>query len=53
MLYFSLIDILFLFVGVLLGFIISTIASASGQRAHCDDCIIKEIIKNEKSKENS
>ena len=53
MLYFSIIDILFLFVGVLFGFIISSIFAVSGQQSQCEDCIIKEVIKNERTKEKN
>lgn len=53
MLYLSLLDVLFLFTGVLIGLIIAACASAAGQRARCEDCMIKEIIRNERQREEA
>ncbi len=44
MLYFSLIDILFLLVGVCIGVAIMACVSASGYEHKCDDCIFREIV---------
>ena len=50
MLYFSLIDILFVFVGVVIGVILSSICSMSGYCSRCEDCIYREV--SEDGKEN-
>ena len=48
MLYFSLIDILFVFVGVVIGVILSSICTMSGYRSKCDDCVYREVLKDGK-----
>ena len=44
MLYFSLIDILFLLVGVCIGVALMACVSASGSEHKCDNCIFREIV---------
>ena len=44
MLYFSLIDILFMLVGVLIGVAIMACCSRSGYVRKCDSCVYKEVL---------
>ena len=44
MLYFSLIDILFLLIGVGIGVVIMACVCSSGYEHKCDDCIFREIV---------
>lgn len=44
MLYFSLIDILFFLVGILVGVAIMACVSASGYEHKCDPCVYREIL---------
>ena len=47
MLYFSLIDILFLLVGVCIGVALTACVNASGYEHKCDNCIFREIVEME------
>lgn len=44
MLYFSLIDILFILVGVFIGIALMACVSASGYEHKCDNCVFREIV---------
>ena len=44
MLYFSLIDILFFLVGILIGVAIMACVSASGYEHKCDICVYPELL---------
>ena len=44
MLYFSLIDILFLLVGVCIGIAIMACVSVTGYEHKCDNCVYKEVL---------
>ena len=44
MLYFSVVDILFFLVGLLVGVAIMACVSASGYEHKCDNCIYPEIL---------
>lgn len=44
MIYFSLIDVLFLLLGVLIGVAIMACVAASGYDHKCDNCIFTEIL---------
>lgn len=44
MLYFSLIDILFLLVGVCIGVALTVCVSSSGYEHKCDNCVYREIV---------
>lgn len=44
MVYFSLIDILFILVGVCIGVALMAFVGASGYEHKCDNCIFREII---------
>lgn len=44
MIYFSLVDVLFLLLGILIGVAIMACVSASGYEHKCDTCVYREIL---------
>ena len=44
MLYFSLVDILFFLVGLMVGVAIMACVSASGYDHKCDNCVFREVL---------
>ena len=47
MLYISLVDALFLIVGIFIGACIMACMSVSGQKHRCEDCIVWELLEDD------
>lgn len=44
MIYISLVDLLFMLLGLLIGVVIMSLCAASGYTHKCDNCVFKEIL---------